>query len=219
MINIYQMKVNVSNQGHYTNTYIINDEKQALIIDPAYDYEKIINYIKENSLDVKYIVITHAHADHIGATEQVQKYTNAKVIIHKLDKQSLLFEAENYSDMFNIKKQNIDLKDLIIVEDGYKFNLGNMSFEIIHTPGHTAGSICLYEDNSKVLFSGDTIFSDAYGRCDLYKGNFNDMLNSLRKLFNRFSDIMIYPGHGEISNIDIAKKKIRLLVAINGHSI
>ena len=219
MINIYNMKINVSNQGHYTNTYIINDEKQALIIDPAFDYEKIINYIKENLLDVKYIVITHAHADHIGALEKVQKYTHAKVIIHKLDKQALLFEAENYSDMFSIKKQNIDIKDLIVVEDGFKFNLGNMSFEIIHTPGHTAGSICIYEENSKVLFSGDTIFSDAYGRCDLYKGNFNDMLNSLRKLFNKFSDIMIYPGHGEISNIDIAKKRIKLLIAMKGYNI
>ena len=219
MINIYKMEIDVSKEGHITNTYIVSDGNKAIIIDPASDSERIINYIKENNLDVEYIVITHSHADHIGALEQVQKYTNAKVIVHKLDMKALLFEAENYSDMFNIKKQNIDLKDLILVEDGYRFKLNELSFEVIHTPGHTAGSICLYEEKSKVLFTGDTIFCDTYGRCDLYKGNFNDMLNSLKKLFERFSDIMIYSGHGENVNINIAKKKIKLLVAVKGYSI
>ena len=220
MVNVYKMKIDVSNQGHYTNTYLVyNPNKEAIIIDPAYNFKAIIDYVIKNNLKVRYIVITHAHADHIGALEKVQKYTNAKVIVHSLDKEALLFKEENYSDMFNIEKQNIDIKDLIIVEDGYKFKLNEMEFEIIHTPGHTAGSICLYEKSSRKLFTGDTIFSDCYGRCDLYKGNFNDMLNSLKKLFDTFSDVMIYPGHNDIVNIDSAKKKIRLLLAMKGFRI
>lgn len=118
--------------------------------------------------------------------------------------------------MLGVEKQHINNEDIIEVKDGYKFNILSMQFEIIHTPGHTLGSICIYEKNTSSLFTGDTIFCDCYGRCDLYSGDFSDMVSSLRKLFNRFEDVMIYPGHDKEVKIDSAKRKIRLLVALKG---
>ncbi len=209
------VKVSIAHSSHITNTYIVyGKDKEGIVIDPGDEASRIIKRISELDINIKYIVITHAHADHIGALDDIIKYTKAQVIIHKADKEALLNNAENYCQMLNVKPQHVKVNDLIEVDDNYLFNVDDLSFEVIHTPGHTAGSICLYEKNLNVLFTGDTIFYDCYGRCDLYSGDFSNMVNSVRKLFNRFSDITIYPGHDKIVNIDSAKKRIRLLFAL-----
>lgn len=206
--------------GHITNTYLVYDEnqrkKEGILIDPADNAEKIINEIKKNKVNVKYIVVTHAHGDHIGALEEVIRYTKAKVLIHFSDKDSLSDEDKNYSLMLGVKNQSINSENIIEVKDGDKFNILSMKFEIIHTPGHTLGSICIYEKTTSSLFTGDTIFCDCYGRCDLYSGDFSNMVSSLKKLFNRFEDVMIYPGHDKSVKIDSAKRRIRLLVSLKG---
>ena len=81
------------------------------------------------------------------------------------------------------------------------------------------GSICVYEKNSKVLFTGDTLFADCYGRCDLNSGSFNDMVNSIKLLFNRFSNIVIYPGHGKSVKIEVAKRYVKMLMSMKGVTI
>lgn len=218
MINVERIEVDVANQGHYTNCFLIHDEsKSAVLVDPGYDENQIIKYINELNVKVEYIVITHAHGDHIGALEAVQKYTNSKVIIHKNDFDALISKEENYCEVLGVENQNLSENCIISVEDGYKFNVGNMEFEIIHTPGHTSGSICLYEKTSDKLFTGDTIFAECYGRCDLFSGNFDDMVNSVRMLFKRFDEeVAIYPGHDRISKIFTAKRYIRILLAMKG---
>lgn len=118
--------------------------------------------------------------------------------------------------MLGVKNQSINSENIIEVKDGDKFNILSMKFEIIHTPGHTLGSICIYEKTTSSLFTGDTIFCDCYGRCDLYSGDFSNMVSSLKKLFNRFEDVMIYPGHDKSVKIDSAKRRIRLLVSLKG---
>lgn len=206
--------------GHITNTYLVYDEenekKEGILIDPADDAQKILNEINKEGINVKYIIITHSHGDHIGALEKVQKNTKAKILIHKNDKKALTNVDKNYSLELGVSVQNIKDEDIIEVEDGYKFEVLNMKFEIIHTPGHTAGCICIYESTSNVLFTGDTVFWDCYGRCDLYSGNFSDMVSSLRKIFNRFDDVLIYPGHDKQVKLSSAKRRIRLLISLKG---
>ena len=217
MINIEKIEVDIARSGHITNTYLIyDDNKNAVLIDPGFDSDKIINKIIELNLVVEKIIITHAHADHIGALEKLQLYTKAKIIIHENDFKSLINEEENYNEMLNVEHQYLNKEDIEKVIDGMEFKIGKMNFEIIHTPGHTSGCICILEKTSNRLITGDTLFSDCYGRCDLHSASFDDMVKSMKKLFNRFENIMIYPGHGEIVNIDSVKKRIRILFSFKG---
>ena len=220
MINVEKIEVDVASCGHITNCYLLyNENRNGILIDPGYDENKIIEYVNKFNVKVEYIVITHAHGDHMGALEAVQKYTNSKIIVHKNDYNALLSKEENYNEMLGVKNQYLNEDDIITVYDGYLIEIDELKFEIIHTPGHTSGCICIYEINNNMLFTGDTIFSDSYGRCDLFSGDFDKMVESLKKLFERFDDVKIHPGHGEVVNIKIAKRYIRMLMAMKGIQI
>ncbi len=218
MINIEKVKVDVAGRGHITNVYIIYDdvEKEGVLIDPGYDAKKIINSIVNLKVRINYIVITHGHGDHIGALKEVYEYTKCPVLIHQNDYDMLIGKIENYSNMLGIAEQDLSGCKIVKIEDGFNFRVGILNFEVIHTPGHTSGGICLFERTSNTLFTGDTIFYDSYGRCDLVTSNFDDMVGSIKRIFDRFENIMIYPGHGISINIDKAKKYIRLLLKMKG---
>lgn len=221
MLNIKKIEVDISGTGHITNSYLVyTDEGKGILIDPGDEAQKIISEIKELNLEIPYIVITHAHADHIGALEEILDFSkNTKVIVHNLDYDALVGKAENYNEMLGVKRQYLDAFNIVKVEDGTVIKLDEYEFEIIHTPGHTKGCICIYEKETDSLFTGDTIFHNCYGRCDLYGGDLNEMAKSLRNVFSKFSDITIYPGHDDICNIEIAKKKIRILMSFKGITI
>lgn len=221
MINIETIKVDVAGRGHITNSYLVYDdvEKEAVLIDPGYEAEKIIKTIVMLNLNIKYIVITHGHGDHIGALKKVCDYAKCPVLVHKQDYDMLTSKVENYSKMQGIKIQDLSNCNIVKVEDGFSFKVGILNFSVIHTPGHTCGGICLHEKTSGSLFTGDTIFANCYGRCDLETGNFIEMVNSLKKIFDCFHDITIYPGHGGCANIDYARKSIKILLGTKGVSI
>lgn len=220
MINIQKIEIDVGNQGHITNTYLVYDEnKKAILIDPADNETIIIENIKEKDLEVEYVLVTHAHGDHIGALEIILNNLKVPVIVHESELSMLLGNIENYCEMLNVPKQNISKDQVITVEGGYKFYVGNLEYEVIHTPGHTKGGVCILEKTSNSLFTGDTIFCDCYGRCDLETANFDDMITSVKKVFSRFEDIVIYPGHGKSVNIKESKKRIRMLMAMKGVKI
>lgn len=208
--------VDVANEGHITNCYLVYDKesKKGIIIDPGYDYEKIISKIKDEDVYIEYIYLTHCHADHIGALEKLHEYLNCKILIHKNDIDGLFDIEKNYSEMLKVKNQEININYVMGVEDKYKFTVGNLEFEVIHTPGHTSGCTCLYESTNHILFTGDTIFSDCYGTTSLISGDFQAMKLSLDKVFNRFENIKIFPGHDEICDLVDAKKRIKLLLAL-----
>jgi len=183
-----------------TNCYVIydNDYKEAMIIDPGYESEEIVKFINENELRTKYIYLTHCHFDHImGATwlkEQLE------VPIACLDK-----EEENCKDE-NVTMGKDALSSLITVAPDKVFfendeiQIGELNFKVIHTPGHTSGSSCLYGEG--ILISGDTLFKGTYGRCDLPTGNLSNIVKSIKnKLFELPSYTVVYPGHGEETTI------------------
>lgn len=162
-----------------TNCYLISSQGETIIIDPGDEAEKILREIKKNK--VKYIILTHYHFDHVSASQEIKEKTGALILVHQKEK-----------DFFDLEKIKIDK----FLKEGEEIKIGQESLKVIHTPGHSKGSICLLGKNE--LFSGDTIFENGYGRTDLAGGSEKDLKNSLQKLEKLLpKGIIIYPGHGE----------------------
>jgi glyoxylase-like metal-dependent hydrolase (beta-lactamase superfamily II) len=150
----------------------------AIVIDPGEDGYKVINIIDKNMFKVIMLINTHSHLDHSQSNNILRKQFNIPLAIHKYE---VDFLCSN-------------LKPEILLYDQQIMNLSNNSFMIMHTPGHTKGSICLLFE--KFLFTGDTLFAGTIGRTDLPTGNANDMLGSLAKIKRLKQSLIIYPGHG-----------------------
>ena len=207
--------IKVGKEYYPTNCYIVKDEENnAVIIDPGYDKDKIIHEIVKRKLNVLAIILTHGHGDHIGALEDVMVEFNCNVVIHENDIDCFIDDEKAYFSKLNVVMPNISKEKIITCKDKDILNYGKINLEVIHTPGHTNGSICLYENSMNILLTGDTIFQDCYGRCDLKSSSIEDMGKSIELIFNRFSNICIYPGHEGIVDIDSIKKRIRLLYAV-----
>lgn len=188
------MKIHVLVVGPIqTNCYIIEDEasREAIVIDPGGEAGKIIDHIKKNKLKVKYIVITHGHFDHVGANQKLKDETGADILINQADDFFLPLSDSPKADHF--------------LREGDLIKVGEITFKIIHTPGHTPGGICLYNEEKKVLFSGDTLFNGTYGRTDLPYSSQENMLQSLEKLYALPPETAVYPGHGQSTTIKVEK--------------
>lgn len=218
MTNVEKIEVKINELEHVTNSYLVYDEsKEAVLIDPGDQKDLIIKTIDKLGLKINYIIITHAHADHIGAARDIMDKYNCEFLIEKSDLEKLNNPISNCAYILNdMNVRQVSKDKIICVSDLYTFSVGSMDFKIIHTPGHTCGSVCIYEKNSKSLFTGDTIFDNCYGRCDLDTSSFEKMVSSLRKVFYMFGDedIKIYPGHGNVTDLLSAKKRIKLLLKI-----
>ncbi len=183
--------------GSYTNCYIVADEdkKEAMVIDPAGDCNKITDMLNILGVDLKYIYLTHCHADHIGALEELKEKTNGKILIHRIENDNLQNSDINLTRFLGMK--NIEIGADARIDEGDTLHVGDIKFEVIHTPGHTNGATSLYSKEQKLLFSGDTLFKGVYGRYDLPTGNQDDIMNSIKnKLLVLPEDTLIYPGHG-----------------------
>lgn len=177
--------------------YIVADPatKEACVIDPGADASKIMNFIRKNGLELKFVINTHGHGDHIAANKDL----GVPVYIHVADKDCLTDPKKNLSaGIFMV--DIISPKASRILEDGDVIELGNLKLKVIHTPGHTKGSISLALDN--MIFTGDTLFHGGVGRADLLGGDEDELLDSIRKKLLVFKDdTVIYPGHGGPSTI------------------
>lgn len=164
------------------NGYVIYQEngKECWIIDPGYGAKRFIAFVKENNFDLNGILLTHHHYDHVGAVEKIKNELDCKVYLHRND--------------CDIYGKPVD----VYLEDGDIIELGDEKIRVIHTPGHTKGSVCFMAEKSKVCFTGDTVFNVDLGRTDLEDGSESEMLDSIRNKVDGWSnDIMIYPGHGD----------------------
>ncbi|MFH1245046.1 MAG: MBL fold metallo-hydrolase [Candidatus Omnitrophota bacterium] len=167
---------------------------RAVVIDPGADPEKITRRIKKKNFKVEYIINTHGHIDHIGANAVL----GVPVYIHRLDADFLLKPELNLSGMLGAPL-NFPAASLLL-EDKQKLRLGNIELEVIHTPGHTPGGICL--KTSGICFTGDTLFAQSIGRTDLPYASYETILNSIRgRLMSLDDNVVIYPGHGSSSTI------------------
>ena len=180
------------------NCYIVQDEetKETIIIDPGNMPEALVNLIETMQIKLKYIVLTHCHGDHIAGAQKMREKYGGKILIHTKDSEGLRNININLST-------HIGLEPIIIEEDarlndGDLIHIGNLEFQIIHTPGHTIGSISIYCEEEKLLFSGDTLFRGSWGRIDLPTSSFEDIINSItNKLITLPEDTIVYPGHGK----------------------
>lgn len=171
-----------------TNCYIVSCEisGKTFIIDPGDGPKVIINYISRNEFIPSAIILTHGHHDHIGAVKTIRGELGIPVFMHK-------------EDLKMLKLVNIDSVDRYLTDKAV-LDLGRESFTVIHTPGHTRGSICILGNG--ILFSGDTLFKNGIGRTDLPGGSDVEMENSLRnKLFVLPKETIVYPGHGPETTI------------------
>lgn len=185
-----------------TNCYVIFEEetKETMVIDPGGEAEKIINMLTILQAKVKYIYLTHCHGDHIGALKEVKEAKGGKILIHRYDAQGLYDKAISLTDYIGMKEIQLEADSRVDDED--KIHIGNLEFTVIHTPGHTKGSSCLYLPQENLLFSGDTLFHGTWGRTDLPTGSLVEIMESIEnKLLVLPNNTIVYPGHGKSTMI------------------
>ncbi|GMB02092.1 MBL fold metallo-hydrolase [Pelosinus sp. IPA-1] len=187
------IKLEVGNLG--ANCYIVYCEKtlNGAVIDPGGNAQDIIRVINQENIKIVSIINTHGHADHIGDNDRIKEHTGAPVMIHKEDAGMLISSQGNLSMYIgsNLICQAAD----VLLSDGQKIMVGELEFQVIHTPGHTPGGICLKVND--VVFSGDTLFQQSIGRSDFPGGSHNQLVNSIKeRLLVLADETTILPGHG-----------------------
>ncbi|MBQ8434559.1 MAG: MBL fold metallo-hydrolase [Oscillospiraceae bacterium] len=186
------------------NCYIIETEsKNAAAVDAGGDFEKLKKYLDDNGLTLKKILLTHGHFDHIGAVAQLSLEYNAEVFIHEDDAVMLTDRRESLADAAG-GMPHTDVEKYTTLKDGDTVTLDELSFEVIHTPGHTRGGVCYKCGNS--LFTGDTLFKMSMGRTDFPGGSASQLFDSLKRLSSLEGDYDVYPGHNEPTTLDYERK-------------
>ncbi len=181
------------------NCYVIYDGSvsDAAVIDPGDEFERIADLLDEKGLTPKYIFFTHAHYDHVCAVGELKGKYGAAVVMHK-DEKDTYRNTKALCLSWGFTEDDFPDPDILVIE-GNRIVLGSNTFEVLHTPGHTPGSICLYTEGT--LFTGDTLFRGSVGRTDLTGGDMAKLEGSLKKLMSLPSDTKVYCGHGDETTI------------------
>lgn len=184
-----------------TNCYLLinEDTKELVVVDPATCPDYLVSHIKSNGYIPKAILLTHAHFDHVMGIDGWVKEFDIPVYLHEDEKQILEDPRLNLSGVFGT---NYSYNKASCLQDKQILELAGFKFKVIHTPGHTAGGCCYYEEAEAVLFSGDTLFCQSVGRSDFPTGSMSTLVRSIKeKLFCLPDDVMVYPGHNDVTCI------------------
>jgi len=182
------------------NCFIAADEntRDALIIDPGDEPDRILDLLTENNLQLKYIVCTHAHFDHVGAIPELKSETRAKIVIHFDELDIYTHTKEQAALLWGFDLDPLPEPDMFVSDEDI-LEVGNLRFKILHTPGHSPGGICLYGEG--IVFTGDTLFAGSVGRTDLYGGNIEKLKGSFKRLMALEDKTRVFPGHGPQTTI------------------
>jgi glyoxylase-like metal-dependent hydrolase (beta-lactamase superfamily II) len=200
------MKVKTLVTGLYeVNTYLVyNDPNNVFIIDPGADAEDIINVLEANKLTPAAILLSHGHADHISALDELLEHYRVPVKITAEDAAWAFTALNSFPGYEQVQKYPEDL--ISVVRDGDEISAGDLTLQVLHTPGHTPGSVCFVADDGRAIFAGDTLFAGSIGRTDFPGGDWNAMAQSLKKLMQLAEDYDVYPGHCESTTIGKEKR-------------
>jgi hydroxyacylglutathione hydrolase len=175
--------------------YILSCEKtaKAAIVDPGGDEQRILDAVSESGLDVKYIIATHGHPDHVCGNRTIQEATGAAIVMHEADDD--FFSQDQVKNYFSMLGLEASPPTDTRVKEGDTIDFGEVSLKVIHTPGHTPGGICLYDKPD--LITGDSLFVGGIGRTDFPGGSHSELIHSIeQKLLNLPPDTVVWPGHG-----------------------
>ena len=185
-----------------SNCYIVGSESdnEGMVIDPGANAKQILSNVRELGLNIRLIVLTHGHMDHIGAVKGVKEATGAEVAIHADDARFL--RRLSLSTVYNLSFPPPPER---LLGDGDSIDIGDLHFTVLHTPGHSSGGVCLLGHG--VLFSGDTLFNYGIGNTDFPGGSYNQLMNSIStRLMALPDDTVVYPGHGPDTTIGIERR-------------
>lgn len=198
--------------GHWSNSYLAISGSEAALVDPSSAPSHVTDALEENGCELKYILLTHGHYDHTKYVTQVKEQTQAKICIHHLDDELLGDSEKNCYTLFNSGEQTAPGAD-VLLSDGDELPLGSDVIKVMHTPGHTRGSVC-YTIGS-TMFTGDTLFRGSIGRTDFYGGDDDDMYRTLLRLKMLEGEYEVYPGHEGVTTLNVERKFNRYLRNLN----
>lgn len=188
-----------------SNIYIVSNNGQAVVIDCGCKPGSILAVAEKKGLELKYVILTHGHFDHIYYVDELRQNAHVQVCIHEQDAKCFSDPNSNGLAFFPVKG-NIDFNPADrLLQDGDCIECGGLQFHIFHTPGHSKGGICIHVENA--LFTGDTLFRNSIGRTDLPGGSMTDLTDAIQdKLFRLSDETVVYPGHGPSSTIGHEKR-------------
>ena len=189
----------------YANCYILKDEESgdALVVDPGcYNRRLDALLMNEGISSLRYILLTHGHFDHISGTGDLKAAYNGEIVIHKADEACLYNKDESLASKFHFSQN--EAKADIILDGGEELPFGEHKIKVLHTPGHTKGSVCFIIDG--IMFSGDTLFKNTVGRTDFPGGSYDEMMLSMKKLAALEGDFEVYPGHDISTTLECEKR-------------
>jgi hydroxyacylglutathione hydrolase len=189
-----------------TNCYVVGCEEthEGVVIDPGGHPQRILQIIEESGLTIRYVLNTHCHFDHMGANAEIVAATGAPLALHPAELPIL--QARGGATLFGVRVNESPMPDLELVP-GQVLEVGTLRFQVLHTPGHSPGSLTFYLEEEAVAFDGDVLFAMGVGRTDLPSGDWNTLVRSIREvLFAMPDETVLYPGHGPKTTVGREKR-------------